>query len=103
MRIGWFSRYNGQSIPLIIPDFVENLFFVYDLRSYYTDRTVEYEERHAYAAAVVAAMLEETRPQVEALRRGLAELVPAQLLRLFEWREVSGELCCCLYPAGYLA
>lgn len=31
--------------------------------------------------------------QVEALRRGLASVIPCQLLRLFSWEEVEGLVC----------
>ena len=54
---------------------------------------VRFEERFVYADAVEWTLLHESRRQVEAVRRGLCDLVPPHVLSLFTWKELDELVC----------
>lgn len=56
-------------------------------------RTVTFNDRGAYADAVIQYRLHEFDPQLAAVRKGLASIVPQRLLSVFTWREVEVMVC----------
>lgn len=54
---------------------------------------VQFSDRMAYAALVEQARLNEHAPQIEALRRGIAKVLPVQLLSLLTWQELELLIC----------
>ena len=52
-----------------------------------------FERREEYAWRLVRARLAESRYQMGAIRRGIASIVPAELLRLFTWKEIEEMVC----------
>lgn len=57
------------------------------------ERRVTADNALEYADLLERFRLHEARLQVEALKRGMAPLVPARLLPMFTWQELSS-LCC---------
>jgi len=56
-------------------------------------KKVTWENRLEFASALKKFRLEEFRQQCEAMRRGLATVVPYRILSLFTWRQLELECC----------
>eukprot|EP01083_Nonionella_stella_P076921 209798_1 len=54
---------------------------------------VTYEAREEYAQLVFDARLHEHDRQIEAVRRGMAKVIPLQLLHLLSWHELELAVC----------
>jgi hypothetical protein len=54
---------------------------------------VTWERRNEYVDAAIALRLNETNVQMNAVRRGLATIVPQHLLTVFTWRELEEMVC----------
>jgi len=54
---------------------------------------VTYADRHEYVALALAARLSEHKQQIEAIRRGIGQLVPLQLLNLLAWNDLEVLIC----------
>jgi len=54
---------------------------------------VTYHNRDEYARLLLQLRLHEHRSQIEAIRRGIAKIIPIQLLNLLTWRELQGFVC----------
>jgi hypothetical protein len=55
--------------------------------------SVRFDERFEYARKVEAVRLNEFREQVENMRKGMATIIPIQLLSLFTWQELELNVC----------
>jgi len=64
-----------------------------ELKEQGEDQLVTVANRREYVRLVVAARLVESQAQVEAIRRGLAQIVPLQLLNLLTARELELLIC----------
>jgi len=56
-------------------------------------RSVPFEDRDAFFKRVLDARLQESRPQVESIRRGICQVIPADLLCLFPWEDLAMAVC----------
>ncbi len=54
---------------------------------------VRWEERQEYARKIEQARLNEFREQIDNIRKGLATIIPLQLLSLFTWQELELHVC----------
>jgi hypothetical protein len=54
---------------------------------------VSYETRGEYESLVLAARLSEHKLQIDAIRRGMAKVVPLELLPLMTWKEIEVAIC----------
>jgi len=54
---------------------------------------VTFLNRHEYVRLVIAARLNESRTQIEAIRRGIATILPIQLLNLLNWQDLELLVC----------
>ena len=57
------------------------------------DRPVTYENRHEFANALINYRIHEFDEQCQAMRRGLATIVPYALLSLFTSEESELQVC----------
>lgn len=57
------------------------------------DLAVTFEERIAYVDAVERFRIEEGLSQMMEIRRGIAQIVPADMLGLLSWRELERKVC----------
>lgn len=87
LEAGW--EYHGYTWSCISSDGHT----VFDLRPAGRERAVAWEEREEYRAAWLAYRLNEFRQQVEHMRKGMATIVPIQLLSLFTWQELQLNVC----------
>ena len=60
-----------------------------ELKENGADTAVTYDERITFATAIERCRLTEAEEQVAAVRRGLASIVPLDLLTLFTWQELE--------------
>jgi len=65
----------------------------YELVKNGRQKTLTFDNYHEFCRAVVEYRLNEFTPQVQAMRRGLATVVPAALLSLFTWEELEIQVC----------
>lgn len=54
---------------------------------------VGFDDREKLVSLLVRARLGETRQQVDAMRRGLTQIVPGPLLTLLTWKELETRIC----------
>jgi len=54
---------------------------------------VPFEDRHTFFNRVISCRLSEALAQVQAIRRGLCDVVPAKLLHLFPWEALAKGVC----------
>lgn len=57
------------------------------------DTPLTFRTRHEYAGLVVDTRLAESRPQAQAVRRGLETVVPQSMLSLLTWQELEVHVC----------
>lgn len=57
------------------------------------DVAVDYHNRHPFERLLVEYRLNEFNTQCDAIRKGLATVVPYPLLSLFTWRELELSVC----------
>ena len=57
------------------------------------ERTVRYEDRLAYVAAVIHTRMNECKLQFDALRRGLVSSIPSSVLALKTWQQLELDVC----------
>lgn len=55
--------------------------------------SISFEKRAEYAALVEKIRLSECQKQIEAMRRGLSQIIPEGLLNLLTWRELETMVC----------
>eukprot|EP00823_Brevimastigomonas_motovehiculus_P001020 TRINITY_DN1143_c0_g3_i2.p1 TRINITY_DN1143_c0_g3~~TRINITY_DN1143_c0_g3_i2.p1 ORF type:complete len:806 (-),score=272.19 TRINITY_DN1143_c0_g3_i2:175-2481(-) len=65
----------------------------YDLMSGGRNKTLTFKNREEYCQAVIDYRKNEFTKQCEAMRRGLATIVPYSLLSLFTWQELEKQVC----------
>ena len=58
-----------------------------------TTKKVTWENRHDFVAALKRFRVDEFSAQCQAIRRGLATVVPYRLLSLFTWRQLELLVC----------
>jgi hypothetical protein len=66
---------------------------VYELLKGGQDIAVTWDNRERFARALIHYRLNEFKVQCDAIRRGLATVVPFPLLSLFTWHELEIEVC----------
>jgi len=54
---------------------------------------VTFENRHEYIKLVEKVRLNESEVQIQAIRRGIADIVPLQLLNLCTWKDIEWKVC----------
>jgi E3 ubiquitin-protein ligase HECTD3 len=54
---------------------------------------VRYENRHEYASLVEQTRMNESRTQIDAILRGLLQVIPQATLQLYTWQEVEKRIC----------
>jgi HECT-domain (ubiquitin-transferase)/Concanavalin A-like lectin/glucanases superfamily len=56
-------------------------------------RIVTWQNRHDYCRLAVDYRIDECAVQIDAIRKGMAAILPLQLLPLFTWRELELQVC----------
>jgi hypothetical protein len=66
---------------------------VHELKEGGAEISVTYESRAEFVDLCFAARLEESKKQVEAIRKGLNQVVPLRMLSLFNWHDLEVLVC----------
>merc|ERR1712048_891910 len=66
---------------------------LYELFPGGSDHDVEFEHRREYAGLRLRFAIDEMDVQIDAIRAGLAEMVPARLFFLLRWDEMAKKVC----------
>lgn len=68
---------NGEEVPLVSD----------------SEKLVTYEDRFEYCRLVKEKRMEENKAQIDAIRQGLTQVVPSEVLNLLTWQELELKVC----------
>jgi len=58
-----------------------------------SNKKVEFEEREAYIEKVIQKRLKEHEVQIKTIRKGIAKIIPLQILNFLSWKELEIMVC----------